>query len=221
MFGNGMRPQIWQEFVDRFKIPLIAELYGATEGISNIGMTTLIRSNLNRLTFKKKMFQSTSRALSAPSDSSLGSYRASTRWLWFEWTKMESPSALRTDCASAASPTNQACSLVWCRKATPSATLTDTPIRTPPRRKWLTTSSARGIPLSSPATFLSWTNWATCTSRIEQVTPSAGGERTCPPPKWRPSSATSPDWRTASSTELRYFHFFRESRPILKWNVKI
>ncbi len=36
MYGNGMRPQIWKEFVQRFNIPLIAELYGATEGISNI-----------------------------------------------------------------------------------------------------------------------------------------------------------------------------------------
>jgi len=36
MFGNGMRPQIWEEFVKRFNVPLIAEIYGATEGISNL-----------------------------------------------------------------------------------------------------------------------------------------------------------------------------------------
>lgn len=36
MFGNGLRPQIWKEFVDRFKIPGIAEFYGATEGNANI-----------------------------------------------------------------------------------------------------------------------------------------------------------------------------------------
>ena len=36
MYGNGMRPQIWDEFVKRFNVPVIAELYGATEGISNI-----------------------------------------------------------------------------------------------------------------------------------------------------------------------------------------
>lgn len=30
--GNGMRPDIWDEFKDRFKIPLILEFYGATEG---------------------------------------------------------------------------------------------------------------------------------------------------------------------------------------------
>lgn len=36
MFGNGLRPQIWREFVERFNIPKIAEFYGATEGNANI-----------------------------------------------------------------------------------------------------------------------------------------------------------------------------------------
>jgi len=36
MFGNGLRPEIWSEFVDRFNIPNIAEFYGSTEGNSNI-----------------------------------------------------------------------------------------------------------------------------------------------------------------------------------------
>ncbi|XP_043476757.1 long-chain fatty acid transport protein 4-like isoform X1 [Leptopilina heterotoma] len=36
IFGNGLRPQIWREFVDRFKIPQVAEFYGATEGNANI-----------------------------------------------------------------------------------------------------------------------------------------------------------------------------------------
>ncbi|KOC70673.1 Long-chain fatty acid transport protein 4, partial [Habropoda laboriosa] len=36
MFGNGLRPQIWPEFVERFNIPRIAEFYGATEGNANI-----------------------------------------------------------------------------------------------------------------------------------------------------------------------------------------
>lgn len=30
--GNGLRPDIWEDFQDRFAIPLIAEFYGATEG---------------------------------------------------------------------------------------------------------------------------------------------------------------------------------------------
>ena len=30
--GNGLRPDIWDEFKSRFKIPLILEFYGATEG---------------------------------------------------------------------------------------------------------------------------------------------------------------------------------------------
>ncbi|XP_034934364.1 long-chain fatty acid transport protein 4-like isoform X2 [Chelonus insularis] len=36
IFGNGLRPQIWREFVDRFKISQVAEFYGATEGNANI-----------------------------------------------------------------------------------------------------------------------------------------------------------------------------------------
>lgn len=36
MFGNGLRPQIWKEFVSRFAIPQIGELYGSTEGNSNL-----------------------------------------------------------------------------------------------------------------------------------------------------------------------------------------
>ncbi|KXL42372.1 hypothetical protein M433DRAFT_143420 [Acidomyces richmondensis BFW] len=31
-FGNGMRPDVWQRFKDRFNIPSILEFYGATEG---------------------------------------------------------------------------------------------------------------------------------------------------------------------------------------------
>ncbi|RZF40359.1 hypothetical protein LSTR_LSTR008789 [Laodelphax striatellus] len=36
IFGNGLRPQIWKDFVDRFNIPKVAEFYGATEGNANI-----------------------------------------------------------------------------------------------------------------------------------------------------------------------------------------
>lgn len=36
MFGNGLRPQIWREFVDRFQIKQIGEFYGSTEGNANI-----------------------------------------------------------------------------------------------------------------------------------------------------------------------------------------
>ncbi|XP_050517420.1 long-chain fatty acid transport protein 4-like [Diabrotica virgifera virgifera] len=36
IYGNGLRPQIWREFVDRFNIPLVGEFYGATEGNANI-----------------------------------------------------------------------------------------------------------------------------------------------------------------------------------------
>ncbi|XP_063983454.1 long-chain fatty acid transport protein 4 isoform X2 [Diachasmimorpha longicaudata] len=36
IFGNGLRPQIWKEFVNRFKISDVKEFYGATEGNANI-----------------------------------------------------------------------------------------------------------------------------------------------------------------------------------------
>lgn len=37
VFGNGLRPQIWPQFVERFGIGNVAEFYGATEGNANIG----------------------------------------------------------------------------------------------------------------------------------------------------------------------------------------
>lgn len=36
MMGNGLKPQIWQKFCDRFHIKQIYEFYGATEGNSNL-----------------------------------------------------------------------------------------------------------------------------------------------------------------------------------------
>lgn len=36
IFGNGLRPQIWPQFVERFGIRQVAEFYGATEGNANI-----------------------------------------------------------------------------------------------------------------------------------------------------------------------------------------
>lgn len=36
MFGNGLRKEIWQQFVDRFDIKQIGELYGSTEGNANV-----------------------------------------------------------------------------------------------------------------------------------------------------------------------------------------
>ncbi|XP_038222804.1 long-chain fatty acid transport protein 4-like [Zerene cesonia] len=39
IFGNGLRPQIWTEFVNRFNIQCVTEFYGATEGNANIANT--------------------------------------------------------------------------------------------------------------------------------------------------------------------------------------
>jgi len=36
MYGAGLRPQIWETFVKRFKIPNICEIFGSAEGNSNI-----------------------------------------------------------------------------------------------------------------------------------------------------------------------------------------
>lgn len=36
VYGNGLRPQIWPQFVERFNIAKVGEFYGATEGNANI-----------------------------------------------------------------------------------------------------------------------------------------------------------------------------------------
>ncbi|CAG0900226.1 unnamed protein product [Cyprideis torosa] len=36
MFGNGLRPQIWKAFQERFKVPNIVEFYGSTEGNTTV-----------------------------------------------------------------------------------------------------------------------------------------------------------------------------------------
>jgi len=36
IMGNGLRPQIWTDFVTRFNIKQVAEFYGATEGNANM-----------------------------------------------------------------------------------------------------------------------------------------------------------------------------------------
>lgn len=45
MYGNGLRPQIWSQFATRFNIPFIAELYGSTEGNSNLGENPMRETN--------------------------------------------------------------------------------------------------------------------------------------------------------------------------------
>jgi len=38
MFGNGLKPDVWEIFQERFKVPLIAEFYGSTEGNLSLGL---------------------------------------------------------------------------------------------------------------------------------------------------------------------------------------
>ena len=40
MFGNGLRKNIWKEFMNRFGIERISEFYGATEGNCNVANAT-------------------------------------------------------------------------------------------------------------------------------------------------------------------------------------
>lgn len=42
MFGNGLRPQIWNSFANRFHVKEIYEFYGATEGNSNLSKTIIV-----------------------------------------------------------------------------------------------------------------------------------------------------------------------------------
>ena len=37
-YGAGLRPQIWNEFKERFNIESVSDYYGASEGNANIGM---------------------------------------------------------------------------------------------------------------------------------------------------------------------------------------
>ncbi len=40
VFGNGLRKDIWQEFVDRFNLKKVVEFYGATEGNCSMANVT-------------------------------------------------------------------------------------------------------------------------------------------------------------------------------------
>ncbi|CAL1533981.1 unnamed protein product [Lymnaea stagnalis] len=63
MFGNGIKPQIWTQFQNRFRIQLIGEFYGATEGncsivnnmnkVGAVGFTTRIAPFLYPITLIK------------------------------------------------------------------------------------------------------------------------------------------------------------------------
>jgi acyl-CoA synthetase (AMP-forming)/AMP-acid ligase II len=41
MLGNGLRAKIWKEFVERFRIKQISEIYGSTEGNVSTGKRSM------------------------------------------------------------------------------------------------------------------------------------------------------------------------------------
>jgi acyl-CoA synthetase (AMP-forming)/AMP-acid ligase II len=44
MIGNGMRVTIWKDFIERFKIKEMREVYGATEG--NVTVRELLNQEI-------------------------------------------------------------------------------------------------------------------------------------------------------------------------------
>ncbi|XP_075985407.1 fatty acid transport protein 3 [Anticarsia gemmatalis] len=53
VFGNGLRPQIWEEYVQRFGVKRVLEFYGATEGNSNL---VNLDSKVGAIGFLSRMF---------------------------------------------------------------------------------------------------------------------------------------------------------------------
>lgn len=56
MFGNGLRAEIWPEFVRRYRIECIGEVYGSTEGNSSIGKLFPVYEMLLRNCYKQSFF---------------------------------------------------------------------------------------------------------------------------------------------------------------------
>lgn len=50
VIGNGLKPEIWRKFCDRFQIPRVCEFYGATEGVANIGNTNNVEGAVGFIT---------------------------------------------------------------------------------------------------------------------------------------------------------------------------
>jgi acyl-CoA synthetase (AMP-forming)/AMP-acid ligase II len=46
-YGNGLRPQIWEPFMERFNVGQIGEFYGATEGNASIGKISSLKANIS------------------------------------------------------------------------------------------------------------------------------------------------------------------------------
>jgi len=55
ILGNGLRPQIWEDFVTRFNIKKVAEFYGATEGNANMSKYNINYFNSDNLRYILKI----------------------------------------------------------------------------------------------------------------------------------------------------------------------
>ena len=56
MYGNGVRPQIWDKFAKRFNVPVIAEFYGATESNANISKSSFYVKDIFCFQFLRIIF---------------------------------------------------------------------------------------------------------------------------------------------------------------------
>lgn len=84
--GNGLRPSVWQDFVQRFKIPRIGEFYGATEcNCSLLNIDGKVGDDLNNVEVEGRVFQAAPRLMHTchlsrwgPADSTVASCPAFT-----------------------------------------------------------------------------------------------------------------------------------------------
>jgi fatty-acyl-CoA synthase len=131
IFGNGLRPDVWDVMLDRFRVGGVLEFYGATEGNVSLFNFDGRRGAIGRVPgYLRKKFNIRIVKFDVETETPVrGPTAAASR-----------PRPARSASASATSP------------ATPARTSPATPTRPPPRRRSCTTSSTRATPGSAPAT---------------------------------------------------------------------
>jgi fatty-acyl-CoA synthase len=131
IFGNGLRPDVWDDMLDRFKVGGVLEFYGATEGNVSLFNFDGRRGAIGRIP-------------------KLSAKKFNIRIVKFD-VETEMPCAAPTAAASRPRPARSANASAT-SPATPAPTSPATPTRPPPRRRSCTTSSKRATPGSAPAT---------------------------------------------------------------------